>query len=394
MSQASLSSPRLMSLDAYRGFVMVCLAGNGFGIAQAAKNFPESTWWQAAAYQFEHVPWVGCAFWDLIQPSFMFMVGVALPYSLAKRRAAGDSFGRLFAHAAIRAVVLVLLGVFLSSTSSKQTNFAFMNVLSQIGLGYLLLFLMGYWPRWGQLLAAVAILVGYWGWFATHPLPPSDFDYAKVGLPADWPMLTGFEAHWQKNANAAADVDLWLLNQFPQEKPFEFNSGGYQTLNFIPSLVTMLFGLMTGDFIRRSQNRGAVFGTLVGVGVVFLAGGWAIDHFGYCPLVKRIWTPSWTLFSTGWTLLMLGGFYGVIDGLGFRAWSFPLVVAGMNSILLYLLSQMLKPWTLRALERHFGSSWLNLFGEAYQPIVAACSVLLVFWLFVWWLYRQRVFLKI
>ncbi|MDZ4687324.1 MAG: DUF5009 domain-containing protein [Planctomycetaceae bacterium] len=398
MSQPApnLSSPRLTSLDAYRGFVMICLAGNGFGIAQTAKSFPDSSLWQTLRYQFDHVPWVGCAFWDLIQPSFMFMVGVAMPYSLAKRRQARDSFGWLFAHAAFRAIVLILLGVFLSSTSSKQTNFTFMNVLSQIGLGYVFLFLIAHWPRWAQAVAAVGILVGYWGWFATHPLPSADFDDAAVGLPADWPMLTGFEAHWQKNANAAADVDLWLLNQFPREdgKPFTFNNGGYQTLNFIPSLVTMLFGLMTGDFIRRSSNRTAVFGTLLGMGIVFLASGWAIAHFGYCPLVKRIWTPSWTLCSTGWTLVLLAGFYGLIDGVGVRAWSFPLVVAGMNSILLYMLSQMLKPWTQRAMERHFGSKWLTIFGEEYQPIVASCGVLLMFWLFVYWLYRQRVFLKI
>jgi heparan-alpha-glucosaminide N-acetyltransferase len=394
MSQPAASSSRLMSLDAYRGFVMICLAGNGFGIAQTAKKFPESSFWQTLGYQFEHVPWVGCAFWDLIQPSFMFMVGVAMPYSLAKRRSEGGAFAGLLGHTIVRAMVLVLLGVFLSSMSSKQTNFAFMNVLTQIGLGYFFLFLLAYWPQWARAVAAVAILAGYWAWFATHPLPPSDLNYQAVGVPGDWKFLEGFEAHWQKNANAASEVDLWLLNQFPQEKPFEFNNGGYQTLNFIPSLVTMLFGLMTGDFIRRSTNRTAVFGTLLACGLVSLGVGWAIAHFGYCPLVKRIWTPSWTLFSTGWTLILLSGFYGVIDGIGFRAWSFPLIVAGMNSILLYMLSQMLKPWTQRALERHFGSWWLTYLGEEYQPIVAACSVLLVFWLFVFWLYRQRVFLKI
>jgi heparan-alpha-glucosaminide N-acetyltransferase len=389
------SSTRLMSLDAYRGFVMLCLAGNGFGIAQTAKQFPDSPFWQALGSQFEHVPWVGCAFWDLIQPSFMFMVGVALPYSLAKRRDAGDSFGWLLTHAAIRSVVLILLGVFLSTPSSAtQTNFAFMNVLTQIGLGYVLLFLLAYWPQWARALAAVAILAGYWGWFATHPLPPADFDYQSVGLKSDWPLLTGFEAHWQKNANAAADVDRWLLNQFPRETPFVFNDGGYQTLNFLPSLVTMLFGLMTGDFIRRSTNRTATFGTLLGVGLVLLGAGWAIAHFGYCPLVKRIWTPSWTLFSTGWTLVLLSAFYGVIDVGNLRAWSFPLVVAGMNSILLYMLSQLLKKWTQQSLQRHFGSGWLTIFGETYQPMVAACAVLLVFWLFVYWLFRQRVFLKI
>lgn len=389
------SSNRLVSLDAYRGFVMLCLAGNGFGIAQVAKKFPDSSLWQSLGYQFEHVPWAGCAFWDLIQPSFMFMVGVAMSYSIEKRRDSGDSFVQLLLHAIFRAVVLILLGVFLSTSSSAtQTNWAFMNVLTQIGLGYVFLFLLAYLPQWGRGLAAVAILAGYWGWFAAYPLPPADFDYQSVKLPSDWPLLTGFEAHWQKHTNAAADVDRWLLNQFPREKPFEINDGGYQTLNFIPSLVTMLFGLMTGEFIRRSSSRPAVFGTLLGVGVLMLAAGWAIDHFGYCPLVKRIWTPSWTLFSTGCTLILLAGFYGVIDVGGLRAWSFPLVVAGMNSILLYMLSQLLKNWTRDRLIQHFGSGWTTMFGEAYQPMVVSCAVLLVFWLFVYWLYRQRIFLKI
>ena len=106
MSQVALSptvdpSARLGSLDAYRGFVMICLAANGFGIAATAKNFPDSSLWQSLRFQFDHVPWVGCAFWDLIQPSFMFMVGVALPYSYAKRETAGVSFQRMLGHAVV-----------------------------------------------------------------------------------------------------------------------------------------------------------------------------------------------------------------------------------------------------------------------------------------------------
>lgn len=396
---------RLVSLDAYRGFVMVCLVANNFGIAETAKNFKDSAVWQALGYQFDHVPWVGCAFWDLIQPSFMIMVGVSMPYSYARRRAAGDSYLQSFGHAVIRSIVLVLLGIFLSSNWSKMTNFTFMNVLSQIGLGYTFLFLLWGRGRAVQIAAAIGILAAYWAWFAFTPVAGSGFDFEKVGLPKDWPFLTGFAAHWQKCANAAATFDLWFLNLFPQQAEFVANKGGYQTLNFIPSLVTMLFGLMAGEFIRSSTDRKKTLVMLIRCGVALLVVGWALDFLGVCPLVKRIWTPSWTLFSTGLTLLMLSAFYGVIDVGGWRAWAFPLVVAGMNSIALYIMGQLLRGWTAETLQRHLGQDiftfkvplqflGMSPLDAAYIPIVKSCMVLMVFWLFVWWLYRQRIFFRI
>jgi heparan-alpha-glucosaminide N-acetyltransferase len=114
---------RLISMDAYRGFVMICLAANGFGLLKTAGNFPQNATWQAIGYQFDHVPWVGCAFWDLIQPSFMFLVGVAMPYSYARREAAGQSPAKLFRQVLVRSLVLILLGIFLSSTGKTTTNF-------------------------------------------------------------------------------------------------------------------------------------------------------------------------------------------------------------------------------------------------------------------------------
>jgi heparan-alpha-glucosaminide N-acetyltransferase len=390
---AIIASARLASLDAYRGFVMICLAANGFGLAETAKNFPDSAVWQQIGYQFEHVPWRGCAFWDLIQPSFMFMVGVALPFSMAKRQA--DELPLSFwGHVWWRAIILVLLGIFLSSNSQPQTNFTFVNVLTQIGLGYGLLTWIAMWPWTGQMLSAAAILIGYWAWFALSPLPPDGFDFTTVGISASGPFLTGFEAHWQKSYNAAATFDLWWMNLFPRPEPFLFNGGGYQTLNFIPSLVTMVFGVMAGNIIREVPSRGRVVSILLVAGLLGLASGWGLDYAGVCPLVKRIWTPSWTLFSTGWTLLMLAGFYGIIDGLGLQSWAFPLRVAGMNSIALYVMGQLLKPWTLRSLNCHFGDIWLTWLGTNYRPVVESTTVLLMFWLFVYWLYRQRVFLKI
>lgn len=388
------SPGRLVSLDAYRGFVMICLAANGFGLLETSKNFPDSSIWKAIGHQFDHVPWVGGVFWDLIQPSFMFMVGVSLPYSYSRRLEKGDSWGQCLIHAIIRSVVLILLGIFLSSVWSKETNFTFMNVLTQIGLGYTFLFLL--WNRGLvlQILAAIVILVGYWAWFAATPVAPADFDYVKVGLPENWDHLTGFAAHWQKCANPAATFDQWFLNLFPRSEPFVFNKGGYQTLNFVPSLVTMLFGLMTGEFIRKSTSRQKTLLVLTICGFGLLAVGCVLHAFGVCPLVKRIWTPSWTLYSTGLTLLMLATFYWAIDVLGWRAIAFPLTVAGMNSIALYIMSQLMRNSTADALERHFGSGVFKVFGDPYVPLWKANLVLLVFWLFVWWLYRQRIFFRI
>src|SRR5438477_1398266 len=194
---SSMSFPsRLSSLDAYRGFVMLLMASEGLGITQVARTFKESGFWQFLSYQTDHVQWTGCSLWDLIQPSFMFMVGVAMPYSLASRRAKGQPFGQMFLHALWRSLALISLGIFLRSVGREQTNFTFEDVLTQIGLGYPLLFLLGWTKPRTQWIAALSILFLYWLAFALYPLPGPDFDYQKVGVPANWPHLQGFAAHW------------------------------------------------------------------------------------------------------------------------------------------------------------------------------------------------------
>ena len=157
---------RLSSIDAYRGFVMFLMMAEVLHISQVAKSFPDSRIWQWLAFNTSHVEWAGCSLHDLIQPSFSFLVGVALPFSIASRRAKGHTFGRMLLHAAWRALLLVALGVFLRSVGRPQTRFTFEDTLSQIGLGYVFLFLLGLCPVWAQALALVALLAGYWGLFA------------------------------------------------------------------------------------------------------------------------------------------------------------------------------------------------------------------------------------
>jgi heparan-alpha-glucosaminide N-acetyltransferase len=421
---ATLAPPgRLVSLDAYRGLTMLAMASGGLGLHAVANNvnkerlaehLPASDLWNAVGYQFEHVDWVGCSLWDLIQPSFMFMVGVAMAYSAASRAAHGQSYAHMLRHAVVRSIVLVLLGVFLRSDGRPQANFTFEDVLSQIGLGYTFLFLLWGRPIWVQLGAAIAILVAYWCFFFFYPLPDPEFDYGSVGVASNWPHLQGMAAHWDKNTNAAAWFDQWFLNLFPRKKPFVYNGGGYLTLSFIPSLATMIFGLLAGELLRGPRTSKAKFWILIGAGVLGLASGELLGATGICPIVKRIWTPSWALFSTGWTCLFLAGFFGVVDILKFRWWTFPLIVVGMNSITMYCMEELSHGWFFRTIKTHTTyivdylnqTAWvssikehlpekvLHLSDKIYEPFFWRLWVLMAMWAVCYWLYRQKIFIRI
>ena len=381
---------RLVSLDAYRGFVMMAMVSDGLGLSDVARHFPESKWWEFLAFQFSHVQWEGCAFWDLIQPSFTFMVGVAMPYSHASRLAKGQTTAKISLHVIYRALMLTFLGVFLRSDGEVMTRFTFEDVLSQIGMGYALVYLLIGRGIKVQSLALTGILIGYWLAFLLYPLPGPGFDYAAVGVTPEWGPYTGFFAHWNKNTNLAAAFDVWFLNLFPWPEPWRFNGGGYQTLSFVPSMATIILGLLAGEYLRGNASPHSKANRLFLAGVVCLVVGWILGHT-LCPIVKRIWTPSWVIFSGGWTLIMLGGFYTLIDMLGYRKWAFPLVVVGMNSIAIYVMVHLMGGWIVETCKTHFGQ---DLFAGVYGPIWRHGAVLLTLWLVLYWMYRKKIFIKV
>jgi heparan-alpha-glucosaminide N-acetyltransferase len=389
------TTTRLVSLDVFRGFVMVLMLGEVMRLFDVARAFPHSLLWRVIAFNTQHVEWQGCSLHDLIQPAFSFLVGAALPFSIASRKMKGQTFGPMLGHAIRRALLLIFLGFFIRSLHSTQTYFTFEDTLTQIGLGYVFLFLLGFTRVRTQVVTLVLILICFWAAFVLYPAPGPQFDYARVGVPPDWHHLyTGFFSHWNKNSNLSWAFDVWFLNLFPREQPFIFNEGGWSTLSFIPTLGTMIMGLLAGEWLKaKGSKEQKLRGLLIaGAGLVLL--GLVCQWAGICPIVKRVWTSSYTLYSGGLVVLILAGFYALLDWKGWRRWAFPLIVVGMNSIAIYLMSWTMESFVSGALDRHFGTAISVIAGPTFQPVLHGFLVMLIFWLILYWMYRRKIFLRI
>jgi heparan-alpha-glucosaminide N-acetyltransferase len=352
---------------------MILMMAEIMEFTKLKESFPESSFWQMAAFHQTHVDWEGCSLHDLIQPMFSLLVGVVLPFSLLRRATEGQSALRCACHAFGRALVLVLLGVFLRSVGEPQTNWTFEDTLTQIGLGYGFLYLIAQTNvRTGWLIFGL-ILGGYWLWFVTAGIP---------GGP------------WALHANAAETFDRWFLNLFPRAEPFIENEGGYSTLNFIPTLATMILGLQAGRCLLADLpvRRKLRWLCLVGLGGIIL--GYVLGATGICPIVKKIWTPAWVLFSGGWCLWLLAGFYLLIDIWQVSRWAYVFVVVGMNSIAAYVIAHLWVNFMRESLVTHFGMAPFQWAGPAYETLLLGAVILGIEWLILWAMYRRRWFVRI
>lgn len=356
---AKASGGRLVSLDAYRGFIMLVLVSGGLGFS-VLRNYPG---WEWLAAQVNHVPWEGCTFWDLIQPAFTFMVGMAMPFAIAKRRAEGAADAAVFRHVAYRAFMLIVLSNIYSNWGPRdsQLRLQFINVLSQIGFGYFICYLILRQRFRIQLILGGAMLVGFWALFALFPGP---------------------EGPWSRTGNIGALIDLRILG---------YNySGHYTTINFIGNAVTILFGCWAGLLVRTEKSHLYKLKVLVACGIAGLALGLMLEPFN--PMIKRLWTASFTFFSAGWVLLMLAAFYWIVEVKQIKKWTFPLVVVGMNSIFIYSLGQIgIQGWLSRGLG-NFTKNFAFLGDLGRIPHNAL--VMLCLWYVCYWLYRRKIFFKI
>jgi heparan-alpha-glucosaminide N-acetyltransferase len=391
---ASAPPPRNVAVDAYRGLVMVLMMGEVMRFADVARSFPQSAFWRILAYNQTHVEWAGMSLHDTIQPGFTFLAGVALPYSVRSRQRKGENFAHMLFHTMWRSVLLIALGIFLRSTDGPITYYTFEDTLTQIGLGYTFAFLLTFVKARWQWISLAAILFGYWLAWALYPAPGPNFNWAAVGVPPDWHYLySGFAAHWNKNSNFGQAFDVWFLNLFPRTSRFAFNGGGYLTLSFIPTLGTMLLGVIAGRWFHEAAPRIPLrkFGIAA---VVLMAAGLMLHFTGICPIVKRIWTPSWTLWSGGVCFVFLAVFSWLIDVKGNRKIAFPLVVVGMNSIAAYLIAHLWEDFILNSYRIHLGMRVLNAFGTGLEPFFLGALTMMAYWMILWWMWRKRIFIRI
>jgi len=388
--------PRIASVDAYRGFVMFLMLAEILRSCAVAASL-SSPLWSAVCAQQTHAAWVGVSLHDLIQPSFYFIVGMGLVFSLRRRRSAGQSRGTVLRHTIGRSLLLIVLGMAVVSVHPREWTWVFTDTLTQIGLAYPFLFLIALRTRRLWYAALAGILVGYWLWFALTPLPPADFDYAAAGVPPDWLAtygLSGFQVHWQKNSNVAVGFDRWFLNLFPRNVSYTGDWTGLATLNFIPSIGTMILGLLAGTLISGDRSPLQKLSVMGVAGTVLLCAGWTLGAIGVCPVVKAIWTPSWVLFSGGWCFLLLFLFYAIVDVGGFTRAAFALIVIGANSIVAYCMSHAYPALAFNALRRIVGSQPFRILGDAYEPFLYGVAILSGYWFVLYVLYRRRILVRI
>jgi len=355
-ASAPPTTKRYLALDAFRGFIMLILASEGFGFS-ALQGDPV---WGRVAHWFQHVPWEGGVFWDMIQPSFMFMVGVAMPFALARRRELGATERDTLRHVLARSLRLIILSQIIIWVGAGRIRPQLINVLSQIAFTYFLSYLIMQW-RWRyQAVTAVALLAGWTALFFVFPGPDGPFSKRDhIGLVVDRAIF-----HY--------DYDP-----------------AYSTLNFIPSTVWTLTGVWVGNLLRKSPSHAGNLKRLAGGMVLCFVGAFILRP--WIPFVKQLCTASFILYSLGWVLVMLIGFYVLTEVLGYRKWTFPLVVVGMNSIFIYFVGEVLSGWLNRAVgvfTFHYA------FIGKLAPVAQACTVLLVMWSMCCWLYKRRIFFKL
>jgi heparan-alpha-glucosaminide N-acetyltransferase len=383
---------RIGSLDVYRGIVMFLLGVRLLKLEEVAVHFPHSAIWQFLGYHSTHIPWVGCSLNDLIHPSFAFLTGASLVFSVSARKHKGQSHWHMTLHALWRAVALVLLGIFMRSLDRDVTHWTFDETLTQTGLGYMAVYALAYYGTRTRWIWFAVILIGYWLFYACFPLVPVHANPMDFNTPEGWQHdWTGFFAHWNHNRNAGWVFDRWLLNQFPRDAPYVGYLGGYTTLNFIPTIGTMILGLMAGTWLKQADQP---VKRLALAGVACITFSFVLHFGGICPIVKRLWTPAWVFFSGGCCLLILSALYQIIDVKQWRRWSFVFVVIGVNSLAMYVMRHTLENWLDEELQKHFGPWVFQVFGAEVQPVMIGVCSLVLLWLILLWMYRRKVYIRL
>jgi predicted acyltransferase len=354
-------------LDAMRGFTMICLISHGFGFPRLATE----PWAKPIARQFDHVEWAGMTAWDLVQPFFMFIVGAAMPFAFAARRARGGTWANGWPHVLWRAGMLLLLSHIAMIGTGSPWGWQLINVLAQIAFTYVIAYFVLDLKWTAQLLVAAGLLLAH---FLLHVL---------------WPGV-GPGGPWAKDANVGTAIDRALLGRNW--------SGGYATLNFLTSATATIAGVMAANVLRSSVlPTRRKFLILGGAAVILIVLGLTISP--WVPVIKRIWTPSFAMVSVGCTLIALLAFYAVDLAWPRAPWGI-FIAVGANCIFLYMTSILLAGRFRDIVIRLLGPvpDWVaGRFHTAKEPWLALTADWLVLAILVGtavWMHRRRILIKI
>lgn len=358
---------RLESLDALRGFDMFWIIGGAwiFGNLHQIFNNPITGFIDR---QLQHVPWVGFQFWDLIMPLFLFIVGVAMPFSFAKRLARGSSHKKLYFHIIIRFFILFILGIIaqghlLSYDLSKLAIYC--NTLQAIAAGYLIgsILLLNLNIKW-QIGVTTGLLLLFWALMAWVPVP----GYGAGQLTSE--------------GNLAMYLDKLLLGSFQDGTTYTW------ILSSLTFAGTVMLGVFGGLLLRSKKTQIQKVLWLFGAGVLSIGLGliWSI----WFPIIKHLWTSSFVLFSGGLCYLLLGLFYLIIDVWGYRKWAYVFKIIGMNAIFVYMITRL---FDFRRIGDIFVGGLADRLGS-WNGLIQGMAGFLVIWLILYWMYKERTFVKI
>ncbi len=358
------SPQRLVSLDALRGFDMCWILGMGGALGAILKQMaPNSALTSVVTTQLDHVDWTGFRFYDLIFPLFLFIAGVSMSIALP-RRLAREGWWKTVLHLLARAVILVVLGVLVSGgLKDGWAEIRWLGVLQRIGIASAVAGMLSLILGWrGLLMCVIALLVGYCLLLGLVPVP---------GIGA---------GDFAEGRNLTNYLDsIWL----PGRK-YDGNHDPEGLLSTLPAIATALLGLLAGQWLTSGREASRKVMGLVVIGVLMIGLGWAWHPF--FPIIKKIWSSSFVLVAGGWSALLLGLFYWIVDVRGWRSWTPPFVWVGANPIILYLLSGLgLFRLVSERLVGHPGKDW---------AWMTACVTFGLMLLLARWLFKRGIWIKV
>lgn len=360
---------RLLSLDFYRGLTMFLLIAEGAGLWFAVVDpYFEGSLISTIGTQFHHHPWNGLRFWDLVQPFFMFIVGVAMPISFGKRWARGDSWSSTLQHAVNRSIVLLALGLLLHCIYAGEIVFELWNVLSQLSFTYLLAFLI--------MRKSWKFQIG----FSAGLLLLTELLYRL------W-WVDGFNQPFTPDKNFGAWLDLVLMGKL--------SGGHWVAVNAIPTAAHTIWGVIAGQLLISSRGSVEKIKKLLIYGIGLLLVGYLLDPV--TPIVKRIATSSFTIASGGWCLLALAVSFYLFDVKKIYTGNARFfAIVGMNPLFIYLFSELGGVDWFYSMVEVFTVDILGLVSVpgAWIGVVTSLIVLGMMWYMTYFLYKRKIFISI